>query len=198
MRRDADTLTCFSELMRLGHLSEHGRALARHVQGVHDAVGGIRADDQLYTLATLILGPSQLAAAVGTRRPTAAEDTARWTFWSAIGRAMGLPGIPSGIADLREWAEEYERANVEHHPICHAAAEAHVRGLGRRFPGPALGLARRVVITALGARTATCLGYRPPSRASGALLRGVTAAATAAGHLRRVRLDNTWARAFQR
>jgi hypothetical protein len=197
VRRDADTLGCFSELMRRGHRSERGKALARQIQGIHRAVGNIRADDQLYTLANLVLGPDRLAAAVGTRRPTATETAARWNFWTAIGHAMGLPDVPADIEHLRAWADEYEHTNFEYHPSCHEAAEAHLRGLGRRFPGPAIALARRMVITTLDHRTAACLGYRPPSQVARAFVRRITAAATGVGRLRPVRLDHTWAGAFE-
>jgi hypothetical protein len=196
VQRDADTLTYFSELIRHGHRSQKGKALARHIQNIHSAVGDIRADDQLYTLANLIFGPHRLAAAVGARQPTATEDAARWNFWITIAEAMRLPDIPSDAADLRVWADEYERTNFEHHPICHDAAEAHVHGLSQRFPGPALGLARHIVITALDDHTAACLGYRPAAHATRALLLRATAATTITDQLRRVRLDNTWTRAF--
>lgn len=196
VQRDADTLTYFSAMMRRGQRSAAGRALARHVQDVHDAVGGIHPEDQLYTLATLILGPGRLAAAIGAHPPSATEDLARWHFWTGIGQGMGLSNIPPTLKDLETWAANYEHRLFEPNTICNAAAEAHINGLTDRFPGRTIDCARHVVASTLDPHTRACLLYPDPPVASRLGARAIASAARLSDPLRPVRLDATWASAF--
>jgi hypothetical protein len=78
---------------------------------------------------------------------------------AALETEEGLPHIPSDAADLRTWADEYERTNFGTTPAATRRPKPHIPGLSRRFPGPALVLARHIVITALDDLTPTCLGY---------------------------------------
>jgi hypothetical protein len=89
VKRDADTLTYFSDLFATGHRSAEGRLACQKLGEMHRRMN-IRNDDQLYTLGLLIFGPQQLAAAFGTRIHCGTESTATFSFWRGVGEHMGL------------------------------------------------------------------------------------------------------------
>jgi hypothetical protein len=160
VNRDIDTLTYFSELFTLGHRSAAGRQACQKLGDMHRRLG-IGNEDQLYTLAVLIFGPEQLAAAYGTRIHSDTEIAAAFSFWRGVGVHMGLRDIPNHPPAYRMWFKAYETRHFQPSQDGHLAAEAHVAGLGRRFPGPALRLGRTAVIQALDEHTRTCLLYQP-------------------------------------
>lgn len=197
-QRDADTLTFFGELIRRGHRSPEGLAACERIQRIHRSVKGVLNEDQVYTLATLIFGGERFAEAMGRSVYTEAENLARLSFWSGIGRGMRLRGVPESRAELLAWMEEYERNHFEPSPVNHPAAEAHIRGIEGYFPGPAKPLARAMVVATMDERVRQCLGYEPVSKSFAASLRGAWRGFTAATPLRPVRLDSSWVKSFSR
>ena len=194
--RDADTLTYFSELFTLGHRSAAGRQACQTLGDMHRRLG-IGNEDQLYTLAVLMFGPQQLAAAYGTRIHSDTEIAAAFSFWRGVGVHMGLREIPSHPMTYRMWMRAYETRNFQPSQDGHLAAEAHVAGLGRRFPGVALRLGRAAVIQALDEHTRTCLLYQPVPQPLSHALRTAWRILNYANRVRPAKCNQTWARGIR-
>lgn len=196
VNRDTDTLTYFSELFTLGHRNAVGRQACQELGDMHRRLG-IGNEDQLYTLAVLMFGPQQLAAAYGTRIHSDTEIAAAFSFWRGVGVHMGLRDIPNHPTTYRMWMQAYETRNFQPSQDGHLAAEAHVAGLGRRFPGVALRLGRAAVIQALDEHTRTCLLYQPVPQPLSHALRTGWRILNYTNHVRPRKCNQTWARAMR-
>jgi uncharacterized protein (DUF2236 family) len=197
-QRDADTLTFFGELIRRGYRSPEGVAACERIQGIHRSVKGILNEDQVYTLATLIFRGERFAEALGAPCYSEAENQARFSFWSGVGRGMRLRGIPESRAEFLTWMDGYERKHFEPSAANHQAAEAHIRGLEAWFPSRAKFLARAVVVATMDERVRQCLGYKPVGKPFAVLLRTMWRSLVATTPLRPVRLDSSWVKSFSR
>lgn len=105
-QRDADTLTFFGELIRRGHRSPEGVAACERIQQIHRAVGGVRNEDQIYTLSVMISYAEHLALTMGRSLYGDVENRARCSFWLGVGRAMRVRNVPETKAELQAWTEE--------------------------------------------------------------------------------------------
>ncbi|HTD58351.1 MAG TPA: oxygenase MpaB family protein [Solirubrobacteraceae bacterium] len=141
-QRDADTLTFFGELMRRGHRSTEGVAACERIQQIHRAVGGVRNDDQIYTLSVMVSYAEHLAHAMGRSLYSDVEDRARFNFWLGVGRAMHVRNVPETKVELQAWTEEYEARSFEPSHEAHMIGEAHILAIEHRFPGPLIRWAR--------------------------------------------------------
>lgn len=196
--RDADTLTFFGELIRLGHRSPAGTAAAERVRQIHDTVGGVRNDDQIYTLGLLIFGQEVLTETLGGPARSAVEVAALFHFWTAVARNMRLHDLPETQDEYRAWMRDYETRNFAPSRECHEAAEAHLAGLDGTFPRPLRAFARATVVATMDQRVRECLGYDAPPAAVLATTRAVWLAITATTGIRPTRLDATLTKAFSR
>jgi hypothetical protein len=197
-QRDADTLTFFGELMRRGHRSAEGVAACERIQRIHRAVGGIRNEDQIYTLSALISFAEHIARTMGHSFYSDVENRARRSFWLGVGRAMCLRDVPETQAELQAWTEEYETRSFESSPEAHAIGEAHIRAIEHWFPGPSKWLARSIYVPTLDKRVAECLGYESADKPFATLMRSGWASFAAVTPLRPVRLDSSWVKSFSR
>lgn len=193
VRRDLETMSFMSEVMRFGYASPEGLEICRRVQEIHASVGAIRNDDQIYTLGQLIAGPERTASTMRHSPFSPIENDARWLFWRGIGEAMRLQDIPCTRTEMVDWMAEYEGAHLAPARVNHEAAEAHIRGLSRYFPGPLLPMARAIVVTTLDDRARECLMYAAPPQSLPRLLRGLWRAQASVARAGIVRLDRTWA-----
>jgi hypothetical protein len=196
VRRDRDTLGYLSALIRAGHRSHEGVALAYRLNAIHEAIGGVTNEDQVYTLAGLITSPELLARRMGHQVHSTRENHARWHFWMGVGRNMKLRDLPESRRELDEWIDVYERAHFEPSEIGRAAADAHIDGLANHFPNQLMALARPMIVAGLGDRARRCFGYKAPPRGLSATLRTLWRVTSAATPLRMTMLSRTWADEF--
>jgi hypothetical protein len=197
-QRDADTLTFFGELMRRGHRSPEGVAACERIQRIHQAVGGIRNEDKVYTLSLMAFLPQRLALALGRPIHSDVENLGLYNFWMGVGQNMRVREVPETPLELRGWTDEYEAKYFEPSAEAHEVAEAHIRAIERWFPGPSKWLARAILIGSMDARVAECLGYEPTKKPFAALMRGGWLSFAAASPLLPVRLDSSWVKSFSR
>lgn len=196
--RDADTLTFFGELIRRGHSSPEGTAACERIQQIHRAVGGIRNEDKIYTLALMAYSPQRLARAMGRPIHSDVENRAQYNFWLGVGRAMRVRDVPETPEELKAWTHDYETRLFEPSPEAHDVAEAHIRAIEHWFPGPSKWLARAILIGTMDARVAQCLGYEPTKKPFGTLMRAGWFSFATTTLLRPVRLDSSWVKSFSR
>lgn len=193
VRRDRDTLGYLSALIRFGHRSHEGIALAHRLNAMHEAIGGVTNEDQVYTLAGLITGPELLATRMGRQVHSATENHARWHFWIGVGKNMNLRELPESRRELDEWIDAYERAHFEPSELGRAAADAHIHGLANHFPHQLMTFARPMIVAALGDRARACFGYNAPPRGVTSTLRALWRVTSATTPLRMTVLSRTWA-----
>jgi hypothetical protein len=197
-QRDADTLTFFGELMRRGHRSAEGVAACERIQRIHRAVGGVRNEDQIYTLSVMISFAEHLALAMGGSPYSDVENHARRSFWLGVGRAMCVRNVPDTQAELQAWTEEYEARHFQPSPEAHAVGDAHIRAIEHWFPGPSKRLARSIFLSTLDERVAECLGYKPTDKPLATLMRSAWSSFSVVTPIRPVRLDSSWVKSFSR
>jgi hypothetical protein len=196
--RDADTLTFFGELIRRGHRSAEGVATCERIQQIHQAVGGIRNEDKIYTLSLMANSPRDLAVAMGRPIHSDVENRAQHNFWLGVGHAMRVRNLPETPEELRAWTDEYETKRFEPSREAHEVGEAHIRAIEHWFPGPFKWLARSIFIGSIDTRVAQCLGYEPAKKPFTALMRAGWLSFAGATPLLPVRLDSSWVKSFSR
>jgi hypothetical protein len=196
--RDADTLTFFGELIRRGHRSAEGMAACERIQRIHRAVGGIRNEDKIYTLALMASSPRDLAVAMGRPIHSDAESRAQHNFWLGVGRAMRVRDVPETREELQAWTDEYETKHFEPSSEAHEVGEAHIRAIEHWFPGPSKWLARSIFIGSLDARVAECLGYEPTKKPFAMLMQAGWLSFATTTPLLPMRLDSSWVKSFSR
>jgi hypothetical protein len=195
VNRETDTLTYFSELFTLGHRSAAGRQACQQLGEMHRRLE-ISNEDQLYTLAVLMFGPQQLAAAYRTQIHSDTEIGAAFSFWRGVGEHMGLAEIPTQPSTYQMWMKTYETRHFQPSQDGHLAAEAHVAGLRRCFPSIALHLGRAAVIEALDEHTRSCLLYQPVPKLLSQALQIAWRIHHCGTRVRPLKCSQTWARGF--
>jgi len=197
-KRDYDTLTFFSELMRRGHRSAAGIEVCDRIQSIHRSIKGVLNEDQIYTICALIFQSERFAIAMGHPFYSEIENEARLSFWLGVARGMRLRDVPETRRDLLVWMEDYERKYFEPSPECREAANAHIRGIEGWFPGPLRPLARNSVVATMDDHVRDCFGYDPVAPSLLAAMRVSWRSLAATTAIRPVRLDSTWAKSFSR
>ena len=118
-RRYDDTDLLLSEIVENGYESERGRRAIARMNEIH-ARFRIRNDDFLYVLSTFVLEPFRWIERYGWRDLTEPERDAWFRFWMAVGKRMGIGGVPDAFAVLSDYSTAYER---EHFQLTQATEE---------------------------------------------------------------------------
>ena len=148
-KRNDDTMVFFGELLRLGPSSPGGQATIRRLREVH-APFPITNDQNLYTLASLAFEGERIPGGLGADPLSPKEKEAAYHFWSAVGRGMGIAGIPPTPAAFWAWTLAYEREHWSHSKAGETVARAMIDDYaGRWFESPALRRAGRELTLAM-------------------------------------------------
>ncbi|MGN2636800.1 oxygenase MpaB family protein [Nocardia takedensis] len=147
LRRNDDTIVFFGNLLDHGPDSAVGRAWIERLNQIH-AHFPLRAQDSLYTLATLALDPHAITTSLGVRLFSEAEQEAHWRFWRAVAVRQHLVDIPDERAELARWALAYEQREYAASDDGRAIARALIDAFGQRcLPRAARSAATRVIAT---------------------------------------------------
>ncbi|VDB95857.1 unnamed protein product [Peniophora sp. CBMAI 1063] len=106
-------------------------------------------DDYLYTLALFIFEPIKWIRLYGWRPLSDLEIQARYVFYRQIGEMMGIKDIPSTVAELEAWAEDYETREMLPADTNHALAEGMLEELVSSVPSLFRGPFKRIAICAM-------------------------------------------------
>lgn len=179
-QRNDDSLVFFGTLLDHGPESPEGQRWIERMNRIH-AHFPIRPADSLYTLATLTLGPSRLAAGLGIDLLIAHEAEALWQFWAAVARQQHIPDIPADRHELQAWATAYEAAEYTPSSEGREIVRALIDDLGQRLlPRPLRGYAPDLVAAIAPANLIEVHGLAParpgPAAVVTAALRGYVAA----------------------
>src|SRR5919202_4783575 len=92
-RRYDDTVLLLDAVLEHGLASAPGRTAVRRVNQMHRSYD-ISDDDMRYVLCTFVVTPIRWIDRYGWRRLTEHERIAGAEYYAALGRHLGIPGIP--------------------------------------------------------------------------------------------------------
>lgn len=112
-RRYDDTELLLAEPMENGLGSDRGREAVERINAIH-ARFRIDNAEMLYVLTTFVLEPVRWMQRFG-KRPFTADERRAWTnSYRALGRQMGIIGIPDDYAGFEAHAAGYEAAHFRY------------------------------------------------------------------------------------
>lgn len=121
-------------------------------------------DDLLYTASLFVLEPIDWCARYEWRPFTPLEQEALFTVWRHASRCMGITGFPDTLAELRSWAESYEKAHMVYEPSNQQVAKYTVDLLLYAIPKALHGPLHNVVYALLNSRLRESFGFPKPPR----------------------------------
>jgi hypothetical protein len=171
-RRYDDTLLILAELLESGYDSERGRAAQRQMNRMHHRFQ-IANDDYLYILSTSVVEPIRFNARFGWRPYSEQERRAYFELWAEIGRRMAIDGIPTTLADLERFHDEYERERFAFSPSNRANAVAMIEMFGGWYPAPLRPAVRAGIRALLGGDVLDALGLPRANRVTRGVVEGM-------------------------
>jgi hypothetical protein len=99
------------ELVKYGYSSARGTQMMARMNQIH-ARFGIRQEDYVFVLTSLMFEPIRWNARFGWRPFTELEKYSNYCFWREIGKRMQLTVIPEGYEACEEFNAEYEKARL--------------------------------------------------------------------------------------
>lgn len=122
-KRYDDTELILAETIEHGLDSPRGKGSIARMNAMH---GRFRIDnaDMLYVLSTFVCEPIRWLDRFGRRSMTESERRAWFLYYRGLGERMGIRELPSTLADMMRFNEEYEAANFRFADTNRRIAEA--------------------------------------------------------------------------
>lgn len=162
MKRSYDTGIVIHEIITNGFDSERGEKMVELLRRVHKGVPGSTEDFQ-YVLMTLLVIPLRWIDTHGWRKLTDEERAAAVSFYTELGKRMGLEPAPATFEAAAAFLDDYEARNLAPSPEGTALLDATAEALAVRLPSPirawtknviALMMDKQEVVPALGLKPA--------------------------------------------
>ncbi len=131
-KRYDDTVLLLDEVVTHGMASRDGRAAIRRVNQMH-GMYDITNDDMRYVLSTFVVMPKRWLDDFGWRPLTPAELLASTEYYRALGRHLGIKGIPQRYEEFERLLDGYEAEHFEYDEGARQVADATLR-LMATFP----------------------------------------------------------------
>ena len=131
-KRYDDTVLLLDEIASNGMASARGRAAIRRVNRMH-GMYDISNDDMRYVLSTFVVMPKRWLDDYGWRPLTPAEVVASTEYYRALGRHMGIKGIPQTYGEFERLLDGYEAEHFGYDEGARQVADATLR-LMTTFP----------------------------------------------------------------
>ena len=125
-KRYDDTALILDTILEHGMASAEGHAAVRRMNQMHGSYD-ISNDDKLYVLCTFVVMPIRWLDTYGWRRLTEAERVASANYYRALGRHMGITGIPETHEQFAAFLDRYEREHFGFDEGALAVSEATLR-----------------------------------------------------------------------
>jgi hypothetical protein len=164
-KRYDDTVLILDAVIEYGMDSPEGRTAIRRMNQMHGA-HAIGNDDLRYVLATFVVTPIRWVDAYGWRRMTEVERIASANYYRALGRRMGIRGIPVTWQAFARLLDTYEREHFGFDPGARTVAEATLALFATFPPNHFLpqSLARRMSLAAMDPPLLDAFDIRRPGR----------------------------------
>ncbi|WP_203337765.1 oxygenase MpaB family protein [Nocardioides limicola] len=118
-----------------GFDSERGRAAIRRINQMH-RMYDISNDDMRYVLTTFVVVPKRWLDDFGWRRLTDDEVLASVRYYQALGRHLGIQGIPGDYDEFAQVMDDYEREHFAFDAGARAVADSTLRLMTTFYPRP--------------------------------------------------------------
>jgi hypothetical protein len=197
-RRYDDTVLLLDAVLEHGLASAPGRTAVRRINQMHRRYD-ISDDDMRYVLCTFVVVPIRWIDRYGWRRLTEHERIASAEYYAALGRHMGIPGVPRTWQSSAHHLDAYERAQFGFDPAGRAVADATL-DLFATFPANRLLPARavrQVSYSLMDDRLLDAFGFPRPHPAVRALVQGGLRARGRAERLLPPRREPSFARSLR-
>jgi hypothetical protein len=171
-KRYDDTAVIVAEFMQKGYDSPDGqRAIAQmnHIHGHFEIVN----EDYLYVLSTFVLDPIRWVDKYGWRRLTQGEREALFEFFRQVGLRMHLRDLPATLAELEQYARDYQAQYFRYSAANAHVADATVQIMAGWYPKVFAPLVRAAVPALIDADMRRAFGYADPAPWLQALLNGI-------------------------
>jgi len=163
-KRYDDTELLLSEIGENGQDSPRGRAAIARMNEMHGRYR-IANDDMLYVLSTFVVEPKRWIDRFGKRPLSAREIEAGVQYYRALGRRMGIEGMPDDFAGFEAFNRAYEAAHFRP-----ADTNAEIGGLTRDLllsfylPKALVPLGRPAIHALCDAPLRRAMGFADPPR----------------------------------
>jgi hypothetical protein len=131
-KRYDDTVLLLDEIASNGMASAQARAAIRRVNRMH-GMYDISNDDMRYVLSTFVVMPKRWLDDYGWRPLTPAEVVASTQYYRALGRHLGIKGIPQSYGGFERLLDGYEMEHFAYDEGARQVADATLR-LMTTFP----------------------------------------------------------------
>jgi hypothetical protein len=164
-KRYDDTVLILDAVIEHGMDSPQGRTAIRRMNQMHRA-HAISNDDLRYVLATFVVTPIRWVDEYGWRRMTEVERIASANYYRALGRRMGIHGIPATWQAFARLLDAYEREHFGFDPGGRAVADATLALLATFPPNHLLpeDLVRRISLATMDPALLDAFDFPSPGR----------------------------------
>ena len=170
-RRYDDTALLMGEMAAHGYDSPRGREALKVVNRAHGRYA-ISNDDMRYVLSTFVYDPIDWISRFGWRPLHPHEKLAAFHYYRAVGKRMGIHGIPGTYQSFLDFKLSYEERNFVFSPANREIGTYTVELFAAWFPGPMRPAVRLGVRGMLDDRMLRAFGFDPAPARVGS---GVTA-----------------------
>jgi hypothetical protein len=170
-KRYDDTDIIVSTLLEHGYESKRGRDALRTMNGMHLRFE-IDNGDYLYVLSTFVFEPIRWNSRFGWRGMIEAERLALYSFWSEVGRRMGIREIPASYDAFERYNFDYEREHFRLAGSNTTIGQATLDLFLGWYPRPLRPLVRPAMFAMMDEPILDAFGFPRPSRATRRLVEG--------------------------
>jgi ER-bound oxygenase mpaB/B'/Rubber oxygenase, catalytic domain len=162
-QRYDDTVLLMAELAEHGCDSARGREALRVINRAHGRYV-ISNDDMLFVLASFVYEPIDWIDAYGWRALHPHERLAAFHHYRAVGKRMGITGIPADFAEFRAFKAAYEWRHFRYADSNRKVGTATVDLFCSWYPAPLRPLVRQALLALLPEPIRAAFGF-PAARA---------------------------------
>lgn len=174
-KRYDDTALLLDAIVEHGFDGEQGRTAIRRINQMHRSYD-ISDDDMRYVLCTFVVMPKRWIDAYGWRRLSRHEIVASAEHYRALGRHMGIKGIPSTYEEFEACLDRYEEAHFDWDEGGRRVSDATLDLMASWYPRRLAPLLRTSTVALLDEPLLRAFRYEPPSVATRVLVRRVVRA----------------------
>ncbi|MFF7728991.1 oxygenase MpaB family protein [Streptomyces sp. NPDC008001] len=170
-KRYDDTALLLDTVVEHGFDSESGRTAIRRINQMHRGYD-ISNDDMRYVLCTFVVIPGRWVDAYGWRRLSGHERHAIAAYYRALGKHMGIQGIPGSYAEFERCLDDYEAEHFGWDEGGRRVSDATLDLMASWYPRPLAPLVRGASKALLDDSLLRAFRYERPHPAARALVRG--------------------------
>ncbi|MFD3562836.1 oxygenase MpaB family protein [Streptomyces sp. NPDC058686] len=170
-KRYDDTALLLGTVVEHGFDSVQGRTAIRRINAMHRSYD-ISNDEMRYVLCTFVVVPKRWIDAYGWRRLSRHELTASAHYYRALGRHMGIQGIPGSYDEFESCLDTYEAEHFAHDECGRRVADATLTLMASWYPDVLAPVLKRTTVALLDEPLLRAFAYEPPGPVTRRLVRG--------------------------